>query len=98
TPCRSPGAQSPQLHQEVLVSGGGSQGSEISRPYKALAWSRAVCDDHLAGLSAARAWTRRRVSGRKIPFPKSALVGLARQPASETWTRRQSRNETRGRG
>jgi hypothetical protein len=82
--CRGQGFDSPQLHQEVLVSGGGSQGYEISRIYKALARSSAVCDGHLTGLSASRGWTRRRVSGRKIPFPKSALVGLAKQRASET--------------
>jgi hypothetical protein len=75
--------ESPPLHQEVQISGGGSPGFEISRPYKALAWPSAVCDGHLVGLSASRAWTRRQVSGRKIPFPKSALVGCE-QPASET--------------
>jgi hypothetical protein len=52
---------SPQLHHEVLVSGGGSRGSKIPRPYKTLAWSSVVCDGHLAGLSASRAWTRRRL-------------------------------------
>jgi hypothetical protein len=67
--------ESPQLHQEVLVIDGGFQGLEIPRPYKELAGSSAVCDGHLAGLSASRGGTRRGVSGRKIPFPKSPLVG-----------------------
>jgi hypothetical protein len=43
--------ESPLLHQEVLVSGGGFQGFEISRPYKLLVGPSAVCDGHLAGLS-----------------------------------------------
>jgi signal transduction histidine kinase len=29
--------ESPQLHQEVLIGGGGFQGSEISRPFNGLA-------------------------------------------------------------
>jgi hypothetical protein len=39
--------ESPQLHQEVLFSGGRSQGPKISRGYKALTWSSAVCDGPL---------------------------------------------------
>jgi hypothetical protein len=47
----------------------------IARYSRGLREQGAVCDGHLAGLSASRAWTRRRVSGRKILFPQSALVG-----------------------
>jgi hypothetical protein len=84
-------------HQEVAVSGDGLHGLEISRPYKALAGSNRVCDSHLAGLSAFRARPRRRVSGHKISFPKSALMA-SRATMSETRTRRESWSETRGHG
>jgi hypothetical protein len=64
--------ESPQLHQEVLVIDGGFQGLEIPRPYKELAGSSAVCDGHLAGLSASRGGES---LAAKFRFPKSPLVG-----------------------
>jgi hypothetical protein len=88
--------ESPPLHQVVLINGGCFQVPEISRGYKALAWSSAVCDGHFAGLSASRGGKRRRVSGRKISFPKSALVGPAKATNVGDPTVAPISNETRG--
>ena len=62
-------------HQAVRTSGGGFRGSEIVRHYKALAGPSTVCGGNLAGLSGFCVGMRLGVSGRKIPFPKCALVG-----------------------
>jgi hypothetical protein len=86
--CRIKGSrfESSTLHQEVLASGGGFQGSEIWRTYKALAAPSTVCDGHLAGLSGllrrsatARLWPQNSVS-------QMHRLDLVRQRASDNLT------------
>ncbi len=62
-------------HQVVRASDGSFPGSTILRHYKALAWPSTVCGGYLAGSSGLCAGMPLGVSGRKIPFPKCALVG-----------------------
>jgi hypothetical protein len=83
---RRPVSQDCIHHHEVLIGGGGFQGSEISRPFNGLVPSSTVCDGDLAGQAAFWAWTRRRVSSREITFPKAALV----RPPSDTMSVRLS--------
>ena len=67
--------ESISLHQEVRASDGSFPDPKILRHYKALAGPSRVSGGYLAGLSGFCGGMPARVSGRKIPFPKCALVG-----------------------
>ena len=61
-------------NQVVRASDGNFPGSAILRHYKALAWPSTVCGGYSAGSSGFCAGMRLESPGRKIPFPKCALV------------------------
>jgi hypothetical protein len=63
--------------------------SRIPRPYKTLAWSSVARDGHLAGLSASRAWTRRRVTAAALS--RRRCTSRSRTSPSSS-TARQSQN------
>jgi hypothetical protein len=61
----------------------------IPRPYKTLAWSSVARDGYLAGLSASRAWTRRRVTAAALSRRRCtsrSRTSLRRQPRAKART------------
>jgi hypothetical protein len=70
TPCRSPGAQSPQLHQEVRPSKGGFRLPGGARSFNGLARATAVCEDRFAAIRLARAKFRTASLCDEIRVPK----------------------------
>jgi hypothetical protein len=62
--------ESPQLHQEVLISGGGFQGSEISRPFNGLAQHQQELIEMTDWQSEQRARDERLTAGSKVAAQK----------------------------
>jgi hypothetical protein len=76
------------------MSGGGFQGSEISRPYKALAGPSTVCDGHQAGLSGLLRRNATASLWRQNSVSQMRRLDVMRQRASDNLTAARSRIET----